>query len=138
MVPSDGEARKTVLLVEDEPKLRALMKLWLEEHGYRILEAHRGDAALSLVQQEHPDLILLDVCLPGAIDGLQTYHRLKGKASTRRIPVIFVTATAPKGTVAEKQLPLGEQCVVFGKPFEPKLLLEQMDRLLSQAVPADG
>ncbi len=134
MAASDGAARKTVLLVDDEPKLRYLVKLWLEGKGYRVLEAHRGDIALSLAQADPPHLILLDVRLPGELDGVQTYHHLKSQASTRHIPVIFVTGTEPKGSVTSRQLPLGERCVVFGKPFEPKILLEEMERLLSQEV----
>ena len=123
--------RRKILVVDDEPKVRKLLKDFLEE-SYDVVEACKGDAAISKAQAFHPDIILLDVLLPGGLDGLQTYHRLKGKSSTRRIPVIFVTATEPGGSVTRQQLPLGERCAVVGKPFRLDILLQEIRKLLGQ------
>ena len=124
--------RKKILVVDDEPKVCKLLKDFLEEESYDVVEAYKGDAAISKAQAFHPDIIVLDVLLPGGLDGLQTYHRLKGKSSTRRIPIIFVTATEPGGSVTRQQLPLGERCAVVGKPFHLGILLQEIRRLLGE------
>ena len=122
--------RKKILVVDDEPKVCKLLKDFLEEERYDVIEAAQGDAAISKAQAFHPDLILLDVLLPGGLDGLQTYHRLRGKSSTRRIPIIFVTGTEPGGSVTRPQLPLGERCAVVGKPFRLDRLLQEIRNLI--------
>ena len=129
---------KKILVVDDEPKTCRLLEEFLAQKGYEVFVAHQGDAAISRAQAVHPDVILLDVLLAGGLDGVQTYHRLKGKSSTRHIPVIFVTATAPGGSVTTQQLPLGEQCAVVGKPFHLDTLLQEIRRLLGETgnVPA--
>src|SRR3989338_3795952 len=121
-----------ILVVDDEPKTCQLLKEFLEGKGYGVFVAHQGDAAISRAQAIHPDLILLDVLLAGGLDGVQTYHRLKGKSSTRHIPVIFVTATEPGGSVTRPQLPLGERCAVVGKPFRLDMLLQEIRKLLGE------
>ena len=124
--------RRKILVVDDEPKVCKLLKDFLEKESFDVVEASGGDAAISKAQAFHPDLILLDVLLPGGLDGLQTYHRLKGKSSTRHIPVIFVTATEPGGSVMRPQLPLGERCAVVGKPFHLGTLLQEIRKLLGE------
>ena len=125
--------RKKILVVDDDPKICQLLKSFLEHEGYEVFEAHRADAALSRAQALHPDIILLDVLLSSGSDGVQTYHRLKGKSSTRHLPVIFVTATEPGGSVTTQQLPLGERCTVVGKPFRLEILLQEIRRLLRES-----
>ena len=123
-------AQQRILVVDDEIEVCAMLQELLEQAGYQVIVAHRGDAAIALAQSRHPDLILLDVMMPGGLDGVQTYHRLKGKNSTRRIPVIFVTAAKPGGTVSEQQLPLGERCTVIGKPFRIGQLFQAVRQML--------
>ena len=125
--------RKKILVVDDDPKICQLLRDFLMQEGYEVFEAHGGDAAISRAQALHPHLILLDVLLPSGLDGVQTYHRLKGKSSTRHIPVIFVTATEPGGSVTTPQLPLGERCTVVGKPFRLEILLQEIRRLLRES-----
>ncbi len=128
-------APKRILVVDDEEEVCRLLQDLLQGAGYEVIVAHRGDAAISLAQSRHPDLILMDVLMPGGLDGVQTYHRLKGKTSTRRIPVVFVTAVEAGGIVREQQLPLGEECAVIGKPFRVEQLFHEIERLLA-IVPA--
>ncbi len=125
--------RKKILIVDDEPKVRQFIREVLEREGYEVVEAARGDAAISMAQAHHPDVLVLDVMLSGGLDGVQTYHRLKGKSSTRHIPTIFVTATMPEGSLITQELPLGERCVVIGKPFRLEVLVEEVRRLLKPA-----
>ena len=133
MIEMSQPPGKKILVVDDEPKVCQLLEAFLAQKGYEVFMVHQGDAAISRAQAVHPDVILLDVLLAGGLDGVQTYHRLKGKSSTRRIPVIFVTATAPGGSVTTQQLPLGEQCAVIGKPFHLDTLLQEIRRLLGEA-----
>jgi len=132
MIEMSQSTSQKVLVVDDEPKTCQLLKEFLVRKGYEVFVANQGDAAISKAQAFHPDIILLDVLLPGGLDGLQTYHRLKGKSSTRRIPIIFVTATEPGGSVTRQRLPLGEQCAVVGKPFRLGILLQEIRRLLGE------
>ena len=133
MTDMSPSACKKILVVDDEPKVCQLLEEFFARQGYEVVVAHQGDAAISRAQATHPDVILLDVLLAGGLDGVQTYHRLKGKSSTRHIPVIFVTATAPGGSVTTQRLPLGEQCSVVGKPFQLDILLQEIRRLLGEA-----
>ena len=124
---------KKILVVDDDPKVCQLLKDFFEQESYEVFEAHGGDAAIARAQALHPDIILLDVLLSSGLDGVQTYHRLKGKSSTRHIPVIFVTATEPGGSVTTPQLPLGERCTVVGKPFRLEILSQEIRRLLRES-----
>ena len=129
MIPKPS-TKKRILIVDDEPKVCRLLKELLEPQGFEVFEAHHGDSAISKAQTLHPDVLLLDVLLPGGLDGVQVYHRLKGRASTRRIPVIFITATEPWGSVKSQQLPLGETVAVIGKPFYLDVVLQEIQRLI--------
>jgi DNA-binding NtrC family response regulator len=92
--------RAHLLLVDDLPPNLDLLIHMLEPEGYRILVASSGETALDVAHQELPDLILLDVLMPG-IDGFETCRRLKRDASTRDIPVIFVTAKGETESTVE-------------------------------------
>jgi CheY-like chemotaxis protein len=80
---------KKILLVEDEKELRALYREELKEEGYEIMPARDGDEALQKLEKLHPDLVLLDIVLPG-LDGIQTLSMIKAK--DRGIPVILFSS----------------------------------------------
>lgn len=80
-----------VLVVEDSPEIAALMVLTLRIEGYQVSQAHNGVRALEVASSTSPDLILLDVMMPG-LNGFQVAEKLKGQDNTRDIPLIFVTA----------------------------------------------
>ncbi|MEO8336021.1 MAG: response regulator [bacterium] len=86
----------TVLVVEDNPANMTLAKFLLESAGYRVLCATDAEAGLALAREERPNLILMDIQLPG-MDGLEATGLLKRDDSTRAIPVIALTALAMKG-----------------------------------------
>ncbi|OUL30047.1 response regulator [Nostoc sp. 106C] len=91
-MPADITAPKgTILVVDDNPTNIQVLFDVLSEIGYRVAIAKSGEAALQRVQSYHPDIILLDVMMPG-IDGFETCQRLKADFATRDIPVIFMTA----------------------------------------------
>ena len=81
----------TILIVDDSPQNLRVIESYLRKQGFNTLIASRGELALKRIQYAHPDLILLDVMLPG-IDGFETCRRLKANETTKDIPVIFITA----------------------------------------------
>ena len=88
-----------VLVVEDNPANLTLATFLLESAGHSVLTARDGETGIALAGAEHPDLILLDIQLPG-MDGLRATALLKGDAATHDIPVIALTALAMKGDEA--------------------------------------
>ena len=80
-----------ILIVDDEKEIRELLSIYLNEDGYEVIAASNGEEAINLAQAEHPQVILMDVKMPG-IDGVETCKRLKGGEKTSSIPVIMVTA----------------------------------------------
>ncbi|MDX1520777.1 MAG: GAF domain-containing protein [Anaerolineae bacterium] len=89
---ADNPSRQhSILVVDDNPTNLAVVSNYLKGSGYRILIARNGPSAIQKAQYVQPDLILLDVMMPG-IDGFETCHQLKANEKTREIPVIFMTA----------------------------------------------
>jgi two-component system cell cycle response regulator DivK len=89
----------TILIVEDNPANMKLAVFVLEQAGYRVLSAVDAELGLTLAREQHPDLIMMDVQLPG-MDGLAATSLLKQDETTRSIPVIALTALAMKGDEA--------------------------------------
>jgi len=86
-----GDSGKTILIVDDETHIGTLLQMNLKTHGYRSLFAATGEEAVALARSEKPDLVLLDVMLPG-MDGIQVCRILKDDPQTRRIPVLMLSA----------------------------------------------
>jgi len=84
------------MVVEDNEKNRKLMRVVLKAKGYNIIEATTGEEALNLLKNQKPDIILMDIQLPG-IDGLTLIKQIKASVVTKDIPIIAVTAYAMKG-----------------------------------------
>ena len=122
--------KKTILCVEDESEMIDLMRLILERRGFRFLGAEGGQAGLDLIRQEQPDLILLDLMMPG-VDGWEVYRQLKADADLKEIPVIVVTAKAQS---IDKVLGLHIARVddYITKPFGPQELLESINRVFEK------
>ncbi|MFC1969471.1 response regulator transcription factor [Chloroflexota bacterium] len=116
--------RKRVLVVDDDVKTVELVKLYLNRDGYKVVTAHDGVEALRLARECHPDLIVLDLMLPG-IDGLEVCRTLRGESD---VPIIMLTA---KTTDQDKLtgLDLGADDYV-SKPFSPKELAARVRAVL--------
>src|SRR5919202_5944459 len=119
---SDRDPRM-ILVVEDEDYLRGLIRLALERAGYRVRDVADGEAALDLVARQRPDLILLDVDLPG-IDGFAVCERLKADPSTSGIRILMLTAMSEEAD-RERGLQVGADGYV-AKPFGPFALLARI------------
>lgn len=81
----------TLLIVDDEPHVRKLLKILLENQGYQTLAASSGEEALVMVEEQPPDLILLDIMMPG-MDGFDVARQLKTNKATSNIPIIMLSA----------------------------------------------
>jgi len=125
--------KERVLVVEDEAPIQELLQFNLERKGYRVEVVGSGEAALNAVGTLLPDLILLDIMLPGA-DGLEVCKRIKADPQTRRIPVIMLTALGEEADIVAG-LELGADDYVT-KPFSPRVLLARVKAALRRAEPA--
>jgi two-component system, cell cycle response regulator DivK len=84
-------AVRTILLVEDDEDTRYVMRLELEQRGFHVVEAENGEKGVELARREGPDIILMDISLPG-MDGLEATKEIRKDERTTRIPVVAVTA----------------------------------------------
>ena len=119
--------RRRVLVVDDEPAIRALCRVNLSVSGMDVLEAADGETALEVARAEHPDLILLDVMLPGAT-GWDVAAELGSRPDTRDIPVIFLSAMADSS-----DLERGREHGAVGyvtKPFDPVGIADVIEQTL--------
>jgi len=112
-----------ILIVDDEKDILELIGYNLEKEGYKILKALSGETALRSSRSENPDLILLDLMLPG-IDGLDVLKKLKKDAKTTNIPTILLTAKGEEADIVAG-LELGADDYIT-KPFSPRVLLARI------------
>ena len=122
-----GSALPTILLVEDFDDTRLMMKMWLVKNGYRVIEAETGEEAISLAQSERPDLIIMDVMMPG-MNGLDATQRIRQDHALRRTPIVAVSAY---GAEEYRSLALDAGCNEYvSTPFEPQTLADLIKDLL--------
>ena len=119
-----------ILVVEDDVDIAELVAFNLERQGWGCALVHHGAEGWELIQRSRPDLVILDVMLPG-MDGMQIFRAMKEKEMTRGIPVIFLTARGELDDRLEG-LSLGADDYVT-KPFSPKELVLRVRNVLSRA-----
>ncbi len=120
-------SNEKILAVDDEQPILELLRYNLEKDGFRVMTAGNGEDALRIAKAEGPDLVLLDLMLPG-MGGLDVCRRLKENPSTADIPVIMVTAKTEDSDVV-LGLELGAEDYVT-KPFSPKVVLARVRTVL--------
>ena len=125
-------AGETILVVEDNPMNMELVSDILEAHGYQIIQAINGNEAISLVQEKMPDLILMDIQLPG-LDGLTVTGIIKDNPDTRGIPIIALTAHATRGD--EEKARMAGCDGYISKPIDTRTLPETIQNLLDEKDP---
>jgi two-component system, cell cycle response regulator DivK len=111
---------KRILVIEDQEDNRRILRYLLNSAKYEVIEAVTGEDGVSLAEREHPDLILMDIQLPG-LDGYEATRRIKGNPALRHIPIIVVTSYALSGDDV-KAFAAGCDAYVT-KPFSPRQLL---------------
>ena len=119
---------QTILLVEDFDDTRLMMKLWLQKKGYRVIEAEDGQQAVEFAQREQPDLIIMDMMMPG-LSGLDATRQIREYQSLRQTPIVAVSAY---GADEYRARALDAGCNEYvPTPFEPEALSQLIERLLA-------
>jgi DNA-binding response OmpR family regulator len=121
-------AGEKIFIVNDEKDMVDLLRLELETEGYAVAVAYDGESALELIKKEIPELVLLDVMMPG-IDGYEVLRRLKADPATEEIRVVMFTAKGWDEGL-QKGLDLGADDYIQ-KPFHPELLLKHIRAILT-------
>ena len=124
-----GISTRKVVSIEDDPGIIDLFRLILTPGGYEVLGATSGQRGLELVQTTRPDIVLLDLTMPG-MDGWEVYQHMKADAVMRDIPVIVVTCrTSAIDEVLARNIAKVDDYIP--KPFGPSTLIESVERVLS-------
>jgi len=126
-------AREHVLAVDDEADILELLEYNLKEHGYKVTAIATGEDAIKAARRELPDLVLLDLMLPG-VDGLEVAKTLKADEATSRIPIVMLTAKGAESDIIVG-LELGADDYVT-KPFSPRVLLARIRAVLRRKIAA--
>lgn len=119
---------KQVLVVEDNPANMKLATLLLEHAGYRVLGTDNARDGIALAREQHPDLILMDIQLPG-MDGLEATRILKADEALRKTPIVALTAFAMKGD--EEKVRAAGCDAYIAKPIQYQAFLAEVARLLA-------
>jgi len=119
---TDNSPTRKILIVDDEREIRELIRETVMIDNFEILEADTGDTAYDIILKEHPDLIILDVKMPGTLDGLSLTQKIKGDPNMRNIPIILLTAV-PVDLEQDSRL---NPDAIFYKPFSPIDLLDRI------------
>jgi two-component system alkaline phosphatase synthesis response regulator PhoP len=127
-------ANERILIVDDEEDVLELVRYHLDKNGYKVDTAASGEEAISEARKKSPDLIILDLMLPG-IDGLEVCKKLKSDLKTEPIPIIMLTAKGEESDIVTG-LELGAEDYLT-KPFSPKILIARIRRILHRSVSRD-
>jgi len=125
-----NHARKVVLVIEDEESILELLRYNLDKVGFTVILAASGEDGLALARRRRPDLILLDLMLPG-MDGLEVCRLLKRSSETEHIPVVMLTARGEETDIVTG-LELGADDYLT-KPFSPRVLLAHLRAALRRS-----
>jgi two-component system alkaline phosphatase synthesis response regulator PhoP/two-component system response regulator VicR len=119
-----------ILAVDDDERIRRLIQLNLQRAGYRISTAGDGVEALAMIEQERPDLVVLDITMP-RMDGIETLRHLRANAATAALPVVLLSAKAQDEDILEGRRSGADY--YLHKPFNPPDLLAVLREVLGEA-----
>lgn len=119
-----------VLVVDDEPNIVLSLEFLMQQAGFEVSTALDGESALKLVSENPPDLVLLDISLPG-ISGFEVLEQLRCQAAFERLPIVMLTAHG-REVEREKGLALGADDYIT-KPFSTRQLVEKVQMLLNES-----
>ncbi len=120
---------KRVLIVEDQADIRKLIRMTLEFESYEIHEASDGAFGLRMASAVRPDLVLLDVMMPGEMDGLQVCQAIKSNPALASVKVVLLTARGQAGDLEAGNQAGADEYLV--KPFSPLQLMDTIERLMA-------
>lgn len=121
---------KKILIVDDCREIRQLVMATLDSEEFMLLEAGNGVKAIEMAQKHHPDLIIMDVVMPGPIDGIEATRRIKRNPETAGSRIIILSGSR---TDRRKEGIAAGACDIVGKPFSPLDLISKMEQLLGIA-----
>ncbi len=120
---------KKILIVDDHERLRMLVLATFKGNDdYHLLEASAGEEAIKIAVSEKPDLILMDLMMPGKYDGLEATRILKDNGDTKDIPIVFLTAKGQESDIDQGFQAGANDYIV--KPFSPTELIQKVEKLL--------
>ena len=119
---------KKILIVDDQIEVRELVEVTMRAGDYQILQAKSGEEAIEIVKSEKPDLIIMDVMMPGGMDGLEATRILKNDPETKNCKIIMLTAKGQQ-TDRERGMEAGADDF-FTKPFSPLELIKKVEEYL--------
>lgn len=127
---SESKEQTTILLAEDDRFVSDIYKRKLTLDGYRVLHAQDGREALRFMDQEVPDLVLLDIMMP-VIDGMEVLEKMKGDARLKKIPIIMLTNLAEKEHI-ERSTSLGANGYIVKAHFTPSEVTAKVREVLEK------
>lgn len=119
---------RTILIIDDEEDIIELTKMAFEARGYHVLKAYDGKSGLKIAQNQNPDLILLDIMMPG-IDGIKVCQLIKANTQTKKIPVLMLSAKAQPSDIESGKRAGCDDYVI--KPFEMNELISKIGSYLN-------
>jgi two-component system, OmpR family, phosphate regulon response regulator PhoB len=119
---------KTILIVDDQFEVRELVEVTLMVEDYRILKAESGEEGVEIARKEHPDIIIMDVMMPGGMDGLEATRIIKSDPDINDCKVIMLTAKGQKSDI-ERGFEVGAE-EYFIKPFSPLDLIKKVEEVM--------
>lgn len=119
---------KKILVIEDEVNIRNVISMYLKKEGFKVLEADDGYKALTIIEKEKPDLIILDVMLPG-LSGHEIYKRIKSSEDTKNINIVILSANGQERKKFEGYPQKADLYEI--KPFSPKQLIKNVKAIIN-------
>ena len=116
-----------ILVVEDQDSIRRMIEALVQARGYKVTAASSGVKALDMASVDPPDLVLLDLMMPGQFDGFEVCRRLRSEPTTHGIPIIVITAMDDES--ARRRATEAGANAFYTKPFSPIALLKEFERL---------
>lgn len=116
-----------ILVVEDQDSIRRMIEALVQARGYEVVAVESGSKALEVALSDPPDLILLDLMLPGQFDGFEVCSRIRSDSTTSKIPVVIISALDDEDSRA-RAIQSGATSY-YTKPFSPLALLKEIERL---------
>ena len=119
-----------ILVVEDQDSIRRMIEALVQARGYEVTAVSSGAKAIDVAMTDPPDMVLLDLNLPGQYDGFDVCQRLRSDPGTRSVPVVIISAMDDDASRARATA--AGATAYYTKPFSPIALLKEIDRLKSQ------
>jgi CheY-like chemotaxis protein len=120
-----------ILVVEDQDAIRRMIEALVQARGHQVTAVASGTKAIDVMSTDPPDLVLLDLMLPGQYDGFEVCKRLRADPVTRKVPVVIISAMDDDSARARAKE--AGATAFYTKPFSPIALLKEIDRLRDEA-----